>query len=221
MKVAVLTLTRDRLDYTKHCFGLLHAIGGISYDHYVLDQGSQDGTRGWLADVYRPHFMWAHEGNMGISRGLNLLLDALNDDYDVVVKFDNDCELTTPGTLKTAATLVRDNPNWILSPKIEGLNNSVTPLHEVVLDGHRVGVLPAIGGIFLAAPASLYDDYRHDVSNPVWGLDDANLGSYWRQHGNSLGYLLDAPAWHYETTRGQERRYPDYFERKYREYRGR
>jgi GT2 family glycosyltransferase len=44
MNVAVLTLTRDRLPYTQHCFATLKENAGCDYDHIVLDQGSTDGT---------------------------------------------------------------------------------------------------------------------------------------------------------------------------------
>ena len=50
MKFAVLTLTRDRLEYTQHCFETLRQNAGCDYDHYVLDQGSEDGTRVALAE---------------------------------------------------------------------------------------------------------------------------------------------------------------------------
>ena len=48
MNIAVLSLTRDRLDYTKHCFGRLIELAGCDFDWYITDQGSNDGTVDWL-----------------------------------------------------------------------------------------------------------------------------------------------------------------------------
>src|SRR3954470_1220847 len=101
MRVAVLTLTRDRLAYTRHCFSKLHEYAGCDFDHYVLDQGSTDGTAEWLRDEYDPDFLCLSPRNLGISPGMNKLLDWTQEtgDHDVVVKFDNDCKLMTPNTL--------------------------------------------------------------------------------------------------------------------------
>ena len=49
-KIAVYTLTRDRIEYTKECFAMLESKAGIEYDHYIVDNGSQDGTVEWLKE---------------------------------------------------------------------------------------------------------------------------------------------------------------------------
>lgn len=87
MRVAVLSLTRDRLDYTIHCFTTLHWLGGAPFDHYVLDQASTDGTVEWLVkqaemENLKATFM---DENVGLSRGHNLLLDEVQDGHDVVM----------------------------------------------------------------------------------------------------------------------------------------
>lgn len=218
MSVAVLSLTRDRLAYTKHCFGLLHELAGCDFDHYVLDQGSQDGTSDWLRAEYAPTWVELLPENVGVSRGINTLVDqARKRGYDWYVKFDNDCELLTPNVLADALA----DEKWILSPHIHGLNEPPPIQRETQVNGMRVGVPPMIGGIFMAVPAWVFERYRHDESNPVWGMDDVQLCHWFRGNGGDVGYMLDHHANHYETTKGQEQRYPDYFERKYAEFYGR
>ncbi len=214
MNIAVLSLVRDRLDYTRHCFERLHEWGaGCPFDHFVLDQGSQDGTLDWLLD-----WGWAEVAsvreNVGISRGMNILLDELANpaDYDVIVKFDNDCELATPNTLRDICTLV-DEHQMILSPRIDGLNNPPATIRSLVVGDHLVDDIQQIGGIFLAAPASLYETYRFNEANPAWGVDDAEVCAYWRAQGGVCGYVRGYTANHYETTSGQHSRYPEYFAR--------
>ena len=220
MRVAVLSLTRDRLWATKHCFQTLCDLSGCDFDHYVYDQASEDGTPEWLENEYRPHFLWTNAQNVGVSKGINFLLNHAKG-YDVVVRFDNDCELLVDGTLAACAETARAW-GYITSPHIQGLKSppSLGWQGGIAVNGrgYRVGVPNIMGGIFMAAPASLYDTYRHDEANPIWGMDDAKIVDYWRAQGGEVGYLLDYPANHYLTTDGQAERDPVWFARKVREY---
>lgn len=224
MRVAVLSLTRDRLAFTQHCFRTLDQFAGCDYDHYVFDNASEDGTWEWIAD--QPG-IWPSRSteNIGVSRGINYLLDeVVPKGYDVIVKFDNDCELTTPDTLKACAEVALEG--WIASPHIQGLNSPPSVEYETSvrpsrrLEGYRVGVPNIMGGIFMASPASLYQTYRHDEANPIWGMDDAKIVDHWRAYGGEVGYLLDYPANHYLTTEGQAQADPQYFARKLAEFAG-
>lgn len=216
MKIAVMTLTRDRLDYTKHCFSTLREHAGCDYTHFVLDNGSEDGTVDWLEEqlghednmrvIYVP-------GNVGIARGLNILLGAMGpENYNVIVHFDNDCELVMPNTIRDVAQLAYKG-GAVLSPRILGLNNPPQATREVQIDGELILDVPQIGGICLTAPSWWYDGYRYPEDLPVWGFDDAHLCQSFRENGGTCGYVKRLEAWHYEGTNGQHARYPEYFER--------
>lgn len=213
MNVAVLTLTRDRLDYTQHCFAKLREFAGCDFEHYVLDNGSQDGTLEWLTG--QPVHLTVCEENIGISAGLNLLLEHVDMDgtYDVVVKFDNDCELTQPNTLRDVARLTLEG-GAILSPRILGLQNPPAATRELQINSERILDVPQIGGIFLSAPGWVYDEFRYSETNPLWGGDDVEICWWFRRQGGTCGYVKRLEAWHYESTDGQRERYPVYFERK-------
>ena len=208
VNVAVLTLTRDRLAYTQECFQSLREHAGCDYDHFVLDNGSTDGTLGWLEDG--PFRVFPQPANIGISRGMNLLLNQLDDDYDVVVKIDNDCLLTQPNTLRGVCELVIEG-GCILSPRILGLRNPPQPTRELRIGDEIIQDVPQIGGIFLAAPGWVYDEFRYDESAPLWGMDDVEICRWFRQQGGTCGYVKRLEAWHHETTDGQHERFPDYF----------
>jgi glycosyltransferase involved in cell wall biosynthesis len=179
-------------------------MAGCEYDHFVLDQGSTDGTVEWL----REHEIPAVElpENIGINRGLNLMLDTIElEDYDVVVKFDNDCELLTPNTLANVCRLAVGG-NIILSPRIHGLRNPVPAIgHMGEIDLTRI-----VGGIFMATPAHVFvDGYRHNPNVGLWGSDDSDLC----RHVGRCGYVRGYDANHYLTTDGQHADIPDYFAR--------
>jgi glycosyltransferase involved in cell wall biosynthesis len=214
MRVAVLTLTRDRLSYTRHCFDKLRENAGCDFDHYVLDQGSTDGSAEWLGDVYEPTTLITLPDNIGISRGMNQLLDLAHpEEYEVIVKFDNDCELTQPDTLRTVAELALEG-HALLSPRINGLRHPPQAKGLFVIAGDAILDVSQIGGIFLAAPAAVYDSFRYDDDAPVWGTDDAHICQWFRNTGGRVGYVQRLAANHYETTDGQWARFPDYFARK-------
>lgn len=219
MKTAVMTLTRDRLDYTKHCFAALQRYAGCDFDHYILDNGSKDGTAAWLHQYNTDTLakvIWK-DHNIGIGAGLNELLDYVADcDYDVVVKFDNDCELTQENTLRDVAELVVRG-GCILSPRILGLRHPPPTMATLVIGDQRILEVPHVGGIFLAAPAGAFDAFRYSEQSPTWGGDDSEICQWFRAKGGTCGYVERLEAWHYQTTDGQIARYPHYQARKERE----
>lgn len=223
MRIAVLTLTRDRLAYTQHCFAELQRLAGCEYDHYVLDQGSQDGTVHWLAEwlrsadalhrrtvIYRPE-------NIGIHHGFNHLLGIAlrNGIYDVVVTFDNDCELLMRDTIRDLCELALAGPA-ILSPRIQGLRSPQTPTGEFVIDGDMVDEVPILGAICRAVPADVFttEEFRFDESLVPWVGDETTLCAWWRHRGGRVGYVRRFAANHYRTTDGQHEDYPEYFARR-------
>lgn len=223
MRIAVLSLTRDRVDYTIHCFDSLRRNGGEVFDHYILDQASEDGTLDYLegyAESYPGVTVIPCEQNIGIHRGHNTLLDAAGAlEYDVYVTFDNDCEVTMPGTLAVAARIA-NRGDWIVSPTVQGLNFPPQPGAPVSVEGEQVGMFPALGGIFRCMPGWFADEFRFDDTMPYWGGDERAVGVAADQRGVNMGYLLNWHVNHYETTRGQEARYPSYFSRKMQEING-
>jgi len=151
--------------------------------------------------------------NIGISKGMNSLLSLCRfKGYDVIVKFDNDCELTEPNTLRDVCDLVVAG-NAMLSPRILGLNNPPVATGEFDIAGEPILDIPQIGGVFLAAPAEWYDTYRYPLDGPVWGMDDAHICRAFRAKGGRCGYVKRLTANHMETTNGQHLRYPASFER--------
>jgi glycosyltransferase involved in cell wall biosynthesis len=214
MNVAVLTMTRDRIDYTKHCYQTLATNAGCDFDWYVVDQASDDGTQEWLSHTDATVIEMFE--NIGICPALNMLLDRALEpaDYDVIVRWDNDCELLTQNTLRDVAEAA-DATGWILAPHVRGLLNPPPTLPSASLDRWWVSETTILGGIFMAIPSDLFTDfgYRYVETNPPWSGDEAITG-WWRAHGGHCGYLDGYDVNHYLTTAGQNDDLPGYHERK-------
>src|SRR3990172_2992304 len=101
MRIAVYTITRNRLDYTKRAFESLARKAGIEYSHYVYDNASTDGTLHYLGT--QPVTTIVSDHNVGQQVAANALLDEIeahDPSYDYIVRFDNDCFVESNRVLK-------------------------------------------------------------------------------------------------------------------------
>ena len=220
MKVAVLSLTRDRLPYTQHCFQTLRDNAGVPFDWFVLDQGSGDGTRAWLAENAEQYTgIVALDENVGCTRGWNHLLRVASPlgRYDTIVTVDNDCELLDPDTLVTVAGLAAEHET-ILAPRVLGLMYPPPTISQFQLGDHTVDETTILGNIFMAIPATVFwrDGFRWDERYAVWDGGES-VTQWFRARGGRCGYVQGLSVNHYKTTLGQVADIPEYFERRVRE----
>lgn len=216
VRIAVLTLTRDRLEYTRHCLATLRQNAGCEYDHYVLDQGSRDATPDWLERRDDLAGLILRRENIGCCRGWNALLDICRPvDYDVIVTFDNDCEVLTEDTLATVAGLAAEH-HVILSPQVRGLMHPPATIANLQLGQHTVDEKAIIGNIFMAIPSWLFtvNRFRWDEERyQVWDGGES-VTQWYRERGGRCGYVQGFDVNHYKTTLGQVEDMPWYFERR-------
>ncbi len=225
MRIAVYSLTRDRLEYTKRSFESLRKLAGCGYDHFVVDQGSIDETPEWLKNEYRPHWLVLLPENVGIARGANMALDAIfsQGDWDLVVKMDNDCLVQSENLLKQIVEVFASvkplQSRFMLSPRVEGIQKQPRRVRDIQLAGRRVGITGIIGGLFHVLPGDLYKQYRYDTSTPRGAYNDPKICSWFRGLGGETGYIEGLVVEHMDTTAGQVEKHPGYHERKQRELR--
>jgi len=174
MKVAIFTLTLNRIGLTRLMVDSLNRNTHIPFDHYILDQGSTDGTTQWLKMISSERiFVFPLSRNIGLNSGDNFILDKIGRDYDVIIKLDNDAFIITDNWLERCLSAL--GPKLIISPYVLGLlqnrggvpryahNNELglgfTPtLGGICLIGHNRAWFEDSGGFPTCLPAS----YHHD-----------------------------------------------------------
>lgn len=220
MKVAIYTLTYDRLDYTKQMFESLSKNAGYEYDHYVVDNGSKDGTEEWLTEnqkKYNIKKVIFNKENRGISEASNQALDEIGEDYDLIIKIDNDCLIESENIIKEIVEVYRRSKQLVLSPNVEGLIDSAGGVPRVkngYIGKRLFGFVQHIGGIFAAAPAEVYKDFRWEEKDFLHGEQDYIFSQWCVKNKYVLAYYENLRVRHIDSTEGQKKRYPKYFERR-------
>jgi len=237
IKVAVFSLTKDRLFYTKKCFKSLEKKAGYKYDHYVVDNGSTDGTEKWLKENNR-YIKIYNKKNKGISiasnqalvriiKGCNskLPFTTVEQDfeaykYDIVIKYDNDCLSLSNNWLKSVVELYKRNHMVAMSPYPEGLRDNPGGSPRLAygkFNNHLIGVVSHIGGLCHIAPASIYKTFRWTEDSPLHGLQDLELSQWLTRNGYQQLYIEDLKVEHIEGTEVQHKRYKEYFNKREKE----
>lgn len=221
-KVAVYTLTWDRLKYTQHAFEMLQEKAQYPYDHFVLDQGSCDGTPEWLMQNHRSIKDVRLLGqNVGNARGNNIakmMIAASAVPYDYVIRMDNDCEVETDGIiakLVEAMMLLEKSfsPKYMIHPVVRGINHQPQRQRQMWQGPYMFGFVGILGGLFRMSPMAAFEKYTWP-ENQNYVAGEESFTSWFRGKGGELLYVENIVVNHYEGTDAQAVRYPDYHSRK-------
>ena len=193
MKVAIFTLTRNRLSYTKRSFLSLQQRAGQRFEHHVVDNGSTDGTVDWLRDNERCFkSLTLLPENAGIPVASNIALRRIRKSAcDLIVKMDNDCMIETDAILPklTSAFLkLGFGSKCILSPHVAGVQH-VPRFLCYSIGEHEIGVTGHVGGIFLAARSGMYRKYRYPEYLAKGRGSDSHVCMWMRRRGGLVGYV--------------------------------
>ncbi len=178
----------------------------MPFDWFVYDNGSTDGTVKWLEkqDIKK---LIKNNKNVGIGRATNEITSYMKD-YDYIVKIDNDCEIISDDILFHLTYLSQlFNDTYILSPRVDGLNNEMPRFTYVNLEGMVFAKVDHIGGIFNFSPTKFYQ-YKLNEGFISRG-SDIDFSS----HVGRCAYIENLVVKHMDTTKGQIQKYPEYFKR--------
>lgn len=158
MKILVYTITFNRIDLTKKYLNSLREHTKIEYDHVVFDNGSTDGTVEWLKENgYR---VIENKENLGITRAEVEGLIAWNyGDYNLIIKFDNDCEVTTNEILEKVCEFYRkeENKKYIIAPFDLNIDPAYQPY--ILEDNDELEITGHNSGMFRVVPRQAMVDY--------------------------------------------------------------
>lgn len=203
--IAIWTLTKNRLWHLQQMLWSLREMTQIPFDHFVLDQGSTDGTEEFLAQEFRVGrlaYLRCEPENIGISRGSNHLLDIIlpGDHYHWIVKCDQDMQLCTLGWLERMIN--RWKEKHVLSPHILGLVQHPGGAPRTRFDHtRRLGYAKHLGGAINVAPRDAWRDFgRWIVPAPAHGLQDGEFSRRLVDKGWKLAYVEDVLARHLANT---------------------
>jgi GT2 family glycosyltransferase len=201
MKIAIFTMTMNRLDFTKQMMSSLDKNTHIPFDHYVIDQGSNDGTLEWLKTfTYKSGrlYVFPLSRNIGLNAGDNFSLDKIGKEYDIIIKLDNDALIITDDWLERCLNVLK--PKLIVSPFVLGLMLNRGGIPRYAYDeSTKLGYTPALGGICLIgySRAWLKDSGGFDPSSPVSSHhDDMEFCDRLRLSGYKFAYKEDIEIQH-------------------------
>lgn len=216
-RVAIYTITMNRLDYTRRMLDTLRRHTLVPFDHFIVDNGSEDGTAEFL-EAHREKFaaVQLNRENVGVPLAVNQALDLIGNDYDYVIKVDNDCEFLETGWLRTLVHVSEQlGDGWVLSPYVEGLGEGLEGGYprEDTFDcaGLPVSRSGHVGGLCCFAPFAAYAGFRYRRAH-MHGQQDVLFSLHARLDlGLQVGYVEHVRVRHMDTTQGQLSRYPEYF----------
>jgi GT2 family glycosyltransferase len=213
MKIAIFSLTKDRVQYTEKFLSDLNDKTNLPFDHYILDQGSSDGTVELLKNFPQKNgqrFIYPLNKNIGINRGVNFLVDKIGNQADIIIKFDNDMEIETDNWLLNCVNVLQ--PKLIISPYIKGLIENRAGVNRIGLLPGIIGQTPFIGGMCMIGLRQAWSIGWTVPSTLHPNGGDLDFCQRLSLEGYIFGYKEDVIIRHQETSSGQKEKYKEYFE---------
>ena len=218
-RVAVFTITYDRLEYTKRMYASMKSSTDVPISWFVFDNGSKDGTQEWLKDK-TPYVAGSLDGkNKGLSYASNYCIDRIMKnpgEFQIVIKIDNDCEFMTKKWLESMIDLWKRNHMLYMSPYVEGLVHNPGGAVRVghgYLGPYYIEVTEHIGGIIAAIDAKAYKHFRW-TDQFLHGNQDREASNAFRKLNYMPFYIPMHRVMHMDGTSLQQEKFPEYFERR-------
>lgn len=193
MKIAVITITCNRLELTKKYLSELKDKNNTKFEHIIIDNGSTDGTIEYLQKQNNYHILKLNQ-NIGVAKafmlGIKYAKEHLKPDY--IIKFDNDCELTKFGILDEIIQWFGDGcKSFVVAPLDLDIIEKYRPRKISTFNerGLNCELVSHVGGIFVCACA---DAFYKMLEVPISLVaEDMLRGRFWWSNGYNVIYLTD------------------------------
>jgi glycosyltransferase involved in cell wall biosynthesis len=194
MKVAVFTITCDRIDFTKKYLCELRKNAGMQFEHIIVDNNSTDGTVEFLLKA--GYTVIQNSGNVGIlkamQQGITYILQTFPS-VEYIVKFDNDCKIRTKNILKS---LIESYEIGCKSKIIAPYDLNILPAQHPRIFAHKENILQVshVGGIFVVMPRAAAKLLLYHSPKLIGG--DLLRGRFWISKGFDMIYRTDLEIEH-------------------------
>lgn len=212
-KVAIITITWNRLEYLRRTIKSMRKTAGYEFDHYIVDNGSDREQRS--NELLEKDKYFYLDKNYGVPYAYNYALNHIDlDKYDLIILTDNDCEFISQGWLKEIVDLYQRETKIIVSPYVEGLSDNPgggSRAGHFYVGEHYLGATQHMGNICQVIPIKFFNDkWRFDVHTFKHGTQSHQVAREAARKGYMLAYLEDIKVEHMDTTQGQRNKDPEY-----------
>jgi len=171
MKLSIIVLTYNALEYTKKCLKSISQSTVTDYELIVVDNKSTDGTQKWLKNQEGISNLVLSKKNLGVAGGRNRGLEEATGEY--VVFLDNDTEVGMGWETKMLAHF-KNNEVGVVGKS----GTNFTSLDPLVWEGVRlvdgVGFASVVAGFCFMFKRSMLDVVG-------WQWEDFPNGKFWHE----------------------------------------
>jgi len=227
--VCALTINWNRLEYLKTTIDTMHKTAEHEFDHYIVDNGSDDGSREYIEELIKKGIIkdaLLFSENKGCPHAYNEGVKMIKNhkEYDLIVLTDNDVKFKSDGWLADAVDLYERQQKLILSPYVEGLRDNPGGSPRVgfqeagipprgYVGKHWLGFVKHMGNICQIIPMRLFKKFKFKEDTFKHGTQSFQMAGGALQAGYMLAYMENVYVEHIDTTAGQEKKYPKYFDK--------
>lgn len=222
-KLCIISFTFNRSDYIERSFKSLYKRAGMSFDHYVFDDGSNIETRRILRKLKKKYnfklFFDFQNAELRILKRFYVSYPKILKKYDYYVKFDSDTELLTDNFFPQILDIFNYSKEKIVGciPRVEGIKNfDRHTIRPEFYGSHAIKIGPSIvAGCCMILIKEVFETlYEYDIQQIMnmdesWGIDSILLN-----HSLKTGNFVivdDLSVYHIDNAYGQRRKYPEYF----------
>lgn len=241
-RVAIFMIGYNRREYTKATLESLEESTEYPYDLFFWDNGSKDEgneDNAFMVEGMK-HVKWLHksEDNKGLTIASNGCVEAILQEkegkglvkdgkeytvdhkdgksYDIIGKVDNDCLFLTQGWLEDMVDMWKRNHQLYMAPYPEGLvehPGGAWRMGYATIGGEYVELTDHLSGLCAFIDAKAYKNFRWK-DKFLHGQQDGEASASFIKQGFSPIILPRHRVQHMDTTAGQQKKYPEYFERR-------
>lgn len=204
MDVSIIIVSYNTADLTVACLESVFASQRVSYEVFVVDNASQDGSAGIIRDKFPQVRLVANEENRGFGAANNQALQECSGRY--VIFLNPDTTVGPDSFFKMAAYMDAHSEVGLAGPRVLNPDGTRQDSMSTRYPGHRYGAadlghLPGeiacvLGACQIASTGLLHELGGFDEDFFLYG-EDQDLCLRIRKRGFEIGFIDDAVIMHH------------------------